>query len=389
MQIFIFHTIKQNRRRRKHVLPYKINLNQHLTNGNISTKLNKVMKDISKANFLKINLEKPQNYEHAQSLDLSKPRIVILGGENTTICNLAYNYCISIAKTLHLNGITSGLNIYSAYYKTNSRDTHLDRLSLFADFYGQKNLVARQHQVTPGDSYYIEDYFNTLGIYPNYVNDVFNFVFLPQLISRIGQPVGFKKAYANMGNTIIYTHCHGTYVLRLCEKIMREDHMNGDYSETEMNALQKNLLAVNYAPFAPLNNWRFSALSFGSASDDTIHYYNRFDYCMKALPQMFKPAFYDYKFGNIMIADQVKKDPALEHSDVGLSGSEDVNERLTQNGKILFASERNVLLSGVRAMLAGEPIPEIPDMIGTQYASYTQLKRQASKILHHFNIKSL
>ncbi len=352
------------------------------------------MKDISKANFIKINLETPQNCQHPYSIDLSRPRIIILGGENTQICNQAYYYATSIARTLHLNGITEGLDIYSAYYKIKERNNGMDRLNLFTRITGKDKVISHLHHNKSAELDWID--YATMGNeeYPNYINDIFNFVFSPQLTAPNGWPLKHKKALENFRNTIIYTHCHGTYVLRMCEQMMQDDYLGDGFSPSEIQSLQKNLMAINYAPFAPLNNWKFSALSFVSASDYSVSYYNELDYHMKSTPEQFAPAFYDYKFGNIMIANKLKKDPAFEHSDVGMSGSEDTEAKLTHNGKVLFAAERNALLRGVKDMLSGgagggQNLPEIQDLIGTSYATYDQLKRQGAKILRHFNIKEL
>ena len=98
------------------------------------------MQDISSVNFIKIPLDNPNRLEHTTSMDLSRPCILILGGENTNTQEWARNYCITIAKTLYLNGIQSGLDIYSACYKLRDRNSELDRLNLFREFRDTKNL---------------------------------------------------------------------------------------------------------------------------------------------------------------------------------------------------------------------------------------------------------
>lgn len=345
------------------------------------------MIDLTQTNFIKINLEKPQCCLHPSSIDMSRPRIVVFGGENTNVCTMAHNYAISIATTLWLNGITGGLDIYSAYYKLRDRDSYMDRLKLFMDIRGQENVW--KHLESPREmSADLANYMTRAGdLPPLYTDDAFEFVFKPQLMGEYGSILPLKKAAANLRNTIIYTHCHGAYVLRMCERQISAEYTDVYYSKSKMADLQKNLLAINYAPFMPLEDQAFNSISFCSASDYKIRFYNQLDYHMKKTPEKFQPAFFDGKFGNIMIANNLKKDPFTEHSDLGLSGADAVQDRLTENGKILFASERNALLAGTRAMLAGKSMPKTADLISTDFVSYKNLKRQADRIRHELGLQ--
>jgi len=88
-----------------------------------------------------------------------------------------------------------------------------------------------------------------------------------------------------------------------------------------------------------------------------------------------------------MIADRLKIDENDEHSHIGLRGSDFTDDKLTPNGKIFFTTERNALLKGVHAMLRNKPMPTIPQMLGTKYASYKELKRRGMQIYRHFRTK--
>lgn len=339
------------------------------------------MIDTSKTNFIKVSLENPRNCEHTGAIDMSRPRIVILGGENTVTYNLAYSYILSIAKTLWLNGIQEGLDLYSVYYKIPERKNEIDRLDLFMDVRGAQNVIP----------YLNKDVYNDYTLYsdhliPHYVNDIFNFAFKPQFTDKHGHAASPKKATQNLRNTLIYTHCHGAYALRMCERMIPESHIATYYSLDQLTDLQKNLMAINFAPFAPLDDQNFSSLSFCSASDYHVCQFNNFDAHMKSTPDKFKPGYYDHRFGNMMVATRIKIDPMNEHSDVGLSGSDDVNERLTTNGLILFAAERNALLCATRAMLNGDPMPDTPQLLTTDLADFNQLKRTGDKIRHELGI---
>ena len=324
------------------------------------------MKDNSKANFVKVSLDNPANMEHTSSMDLSTPCILILGGENTDIPDWAYNYCISIAKTLYLNGITKGLNIYSACYKFRERDSNLDRLNLFREFRDTQSLFKYGKGVTMTDVAYMNHSYPLCNTYPQYIEDILNFAFIPRLLGRNDQMQSTKKIKENFRKMIVFTHCHGAYILRMIEKYLQQESNKFTYSLQDMYDIQKSIFAVNHAPFAPLEQCKFSTVSFASAADTQISYYNELSYHMQTSPEIFKPAaFFGPKYGNILITNQIKVDKDKEHSQVGLSGDPRDEHSLTENGKILFATERHALLEGTRAMLGNTAIPTTPKLICT------------------------
>ncbi len=352
-----------------------------------------IMKDISTTNFIRVPLDNPNIEEHVTSMDLSTPCILILGGENTNTPGWARNYCLTIAKTLHLNDIKGGLNMYSAIYKFRDRNSSLDRLNLFRAFRDTKQLLDYGNGLTMTDIAYMNKSYPLSNTFPNYVYDVLNFAFIPRLLGRNEQMLPLKKMKENFKNMIIYTHCHGTYVLRMLERYLQQESTRFTYSLSDMHDVQKNILAINHAPFAPLEDSKFSALSFLSASDRQVNYYNELSYNMQLSPNSFQTAFFGSKFGNIMITSRIKKDITKEHSQVGLSGDKTTAHSLTTNGQILFAAERNALLEGTRAMLAGKNIPKTPKLIcapdkGIEL-DFEDFKSRGQKICADLNIKTI
>ncbi len=324
------------------------------------------MKDISRTHFVKISLENPANMEYSTSMDLSTPSILILGGENTDVPEWAYNYCISIAKTLYLNNIKKGLNIYSACYKFRDRNSSLDRLNLFRSFRDTQSIFDYGNGLTMTDITYMNHSYPLSNTYPNYIYDILNFAFVPRLLGRNDQMQSTKKIKENFRNMIIFTHCHGTYVLRMIEKYLHQESNKFTYSLQDMYDIEKSIFAINHAPFAPLEQCKFSSLSFASASDTQINYYNELSYYMQTSSDAFKPAaFFGQKYGNVLITNRIKEDITKEHSQVGLSGDPRDEHTLTESGKVLFAAERNALIEAVRAMLAEKPIPATSKLIRT------------------------
>ncbi|MDL2295238.1 hypothetical protein LJC18_00245 [Lachnospiraceae bacterium OttesenSCG-928-E19] len=331
------------------------------------------MKDNSSINFLKSPLEYPPDYKNSGNMDLSRKSILILGGEITQTSNVAFSYIRTLATTLYVDGITDGLDIYSGYYKFNHRNPTVDRWQLF-----------KKHRENFD---YFPPFFREVEIesgilnskHPNYITDTFNFAIRPRLFSYGNSRFSYTTAKSNIRNLIIYTHCHGAYVQRMLEDHMAES-MKHFYSKEEISDIQNQLLVLNHLPFAPSENPKFNALSFGSASDTTVSYYNLFDYKMKSEPHKFQPAFYGPSLGNIMVADKLKFDPDLEHSQVGINWTEAGNKDLTENGKILFTAQRNAFLTGVRSMINEQPMPEISELITTDFADYKSLVKRGLKI---------
>ncbi len=348
------------------------------------------MKDISRTSFIKIPLDNPNILEHTTSMNLSRPCILILGGENTDTQNWARNYCITIAKTLYLNGIKSGLDLYSTVYKLRDRNSDQDRLNLFREFRDTQSLFKYSEGLTMTDITYLNQSYPLNNTYPNYIYDIINFAFIPRLVGCNEQMLSPKKIKENFSKMIIFTHCHGTYVLRMIEKYLKQESNRFAYSLQDMLDIQKNILAINHAPFAPLEQCGFSAVSFTSASDIQLNYYNELSYRMRTSPSKFTPAFYGPKFGNVMITSQIKEDIVKEHSQVGLSGDPRDEHTLTENGQILFATERNALLEGTRAMLAGKPIPTISKLVNApdKDLDYNYFKTQGQEICSKLGIKA-
>ena len=348
------------------------------------------MKDISSVYFIKIPLKNPNKLEYVTTMDLSTPSILILGGENTNSEVWARNYCLTIAKTLHLNGIQDGIQIYSVCYKLRDRNNDLDRLNLFREFRDTKNLLDYGNGLTASDIAYMNQYYPLSNTYPNYIYDIIRFAFMPRLLGPHNQMLPVKKIKENFSNMLTYTHCHGTYVLRMIEKYLNQESNNFAYCLQDMYEIEKSIQAINHAPYAPLEQCKFSTISFTSASDSQINYYNELSYHMRETPEAFKPAFYGAKFGNLMITSRIKEDITKEHSQVGLSGDPRDEHTLTESGQILFATERNALLECVRAILAKKPIPPISKLINAPDKGYdfSDFKETGQEICVKLGIKT-
>ncbi|MDE6481509.1 MAG: hypothetical protein K2L25_01665 [Alphaproteobacteria bacterium] len=336
---------------------------------------------LSETKFITTSItDNSHNYKETQSMDISKPCILILGGENTNSDSVASSYFRSIKETLKNNRITSNLNLYSACYDFGQRDSKLDRFSLFYQFRTPKQLADINAAYLLSDLSLYPFY----NIEPQYINNIYQVALQPRLYAKNGEILPPETIEKNLRNMVIFAHCHGAYVARMLEQKMLQD-TNLQKLLSQKPKLLQNMLVINHAPFAPLENYQFTSLSFCSASDTQAGLYTKLDSQIKSAPNECAPAFFGSEFGNIMIADRLKRDINDEHSHIGLRGSHFTDAKLTPSGKILFSIERNALLKGVDAMIKGKAIPTIPQMLSTQYASYQELKRRGMQIYRHFH----
>lgn len=339
---------------------------------------------LSKANFITINISEPaNNYKETKSMDISKPCILILGGENTNSISVACSYFRSIKETLENNQIKNGLNLYSVYYDFNAgiidRDSNKDRLCLFYKFRDPKQLTEMSgiSQNELAISYPLYD------TEPKYIDDIYKTALQPRFYAKNGQLLPTDQIIKNLRNMVIFAHCHGTYIVKMLEqKILKNPELQA-ILEKKPNLL-KNLVTINHAPFAPLENCQFTTISFCSASDRQAGLYTEFDLRIKSAPSECSIGFLGPDFGNLVISNRLKHDINDEHSHIGLRGSDFSDAKLTKNGKILFTVERNALVKSVTAMIKEKPIPTIPQMLNTPHTNYEEMKHNGMQIYRHF-----
>lgn len=319
------------------------------------------MKDISTATFTKLSLESHRYSETDCVMDISRPSILVLGGENTHTETDAFFYGRMIAEALIQNDITSGIDIYSVRYKFRDRDCSIDRNNLF-----------KKHGFNIPPDFDIPNNFLSIQ-YPNYIKKIYEFAFQPRIVSK--EP--------GLRNMMVYAHCHGSYVMNMLEQNWREE-MSLFYSDEEIKAAQKQLLVINHAPFAPLGFSKFRNLSFFSASDIQINHYNPFHTYMREHLHKIKPAFFDINQTNMMVVDKIKHNPEFEHGITGLVQTDLNDKRLTKHGKILFATERNALTTGARMLLYGNDVPSNAELLDNNWINYKELISKGSKIYDGF-----
>jgi hypothetical protein len=324
------------------------------------------MQDQSTAKFIKIPLEKSNDYEHCEIMDLSRPAILILGGENTNSSTLAYNYAKHIFKTLYGGGIEGGLDIYVTYYKMRDRDSGIDRLNLFKES-GVK--INPDFDVTG-------DYLS--GTYPKYLHKIYKFAFMPRVFNTSNSRLSFDTAKKNMKKLLVFSHCHGAYVINKISQTMSEN-MCGFYSVKEIRDIKKQTMTINHAPFAPMGISGFYETSFLSMADNGINHYSKWFQYIKEQPNKFQPAFYK-KLGRVMIIDKAKTHPLLEHNISGIASGDIDDKFLTHNGMILFATIRNALLIGADAIQSGEKFPPNAKLLQNGIISYKELTKRADLI---------
>lgn len=320
------------------------------------------MQDTSRANFIKMQLggqNHQRGYDYCVEIDLSRPSLLILGGATTNSEICAYNYITRIENALQNCGITGGLDIYAAYYRLeNGRSSSQDIVSTFKTKFDMNSQMG-------------------------YFQDIYEFAFEPRAFDQNENFLSPKNTEKNFRNLMLFAHCFGTSILTRAGYALKSK-LHDYYSAPQINTMLKNTLAVNHAPCAPLNTSGFSEVSFLSARDDVVRYYAPADHIyIRANPDKFQPSFFPDDMGNMMIVNRIKNDDIYsEHGIEGLDTTNRIHPGIfSENGKILMETERNALVTGVRAMIAGEPVPTTAELIDNEYANYKKLVKTGQRII--------
>lgn len=214
---------------------------------------------------------------------------------------------------------------------------------------------------------------------PNYVNNIFEQVFLPRISEKNGTiRLPLVKALRRIRKVNIVAYCHGGHTALKLEELMQKKMAELGYEASERRAIQKQLMVLAYSPDCPLDKSSSRYIAISSASDRTINHHNAFkEYVNYALGAVldFKwsyqsnndnATFYCAKYNKYgvegnpvkwvctkingiedLIKPRPKDDSISEHDFLGYEDRPDMSKsakRLQQIGKnILEASIKNSL----------------------------------------------
>jgi len=304
--------------------------------------------------------------------------VVTLGGELTYTPDMANMYAKTMRTLLHENGIDD-VPVYGAAYEFGSHHAVLERIRLFRRAWRRiKRLWERDDINDRMESSMARMTENEPT--PRYIIELYNKIFAPRINDATTNHAAANILAARMRGLVLYGHSHGGAVIRQMGDYMATDLRGRGYTAPEIRTIQRAVLAVQHAPTAPLEHPRFTTVSFGSAEDTRAQMYNKFYEFLYENSADIVPSFFDTLGANVFVAGRLKNTATGEHDPKGLLDHAVTNKTLTDDGKIIFAAQRNVIVNGVRSAMRGAPMPTIAELANGGIVDFDQLQHNGRVI---------
>ena len=269
--------------------------------------------------------------------------MIIFGGGKTSKIKIANGYASMFERLVKFYKLDN-VHIYSADYDSISDDRKQERKIAFIA--ARSRVLNKDVSIQPVDD--------------QYIHDLYNIVIRPRIIDKNGKKYPDDIALHNVRNAIIFAHCHGPVPVRAFQDIMAPDMKSVGYSQPKIREIMKNLLVIQHAPMSPLEKSRFNTVSFMSANDPWMNFYNKFSEYVSQHDEELSASY--FPLGNFFATNGFTHNYRNEHSVVGLVPTEE-QDKLTPDGAIIMAAERNAIVNGIRAAKAGAAMPNIRDLI--------------------------
>lgn len=323
------------------------------------------------------NGETGRDFSVVESVTPDGPAVVALGGELTYAPGMANTYAKTLRTLLRENGIES-VPIYAAAYEFGSHNSELERVQIFRRA-GRKVRIRHHAELNTKMEQQLAQ-MNTMEPVPNYIIELYDKIFNPRMADVPENHPTANILAARMRGLVIYAHSHGAAVVWQMGKHMRAQLQQLGYNAEEIHQIQRSVLAVQHAPTAPLERPAFTTVSFGSAEDTAARAYNKFYDFLYENSADIVPSFFDALDARVFVAGRLKQTLVGEHDPVGLLDHAKTNETLTEDGKIIFAAQRNVIVNGVRSAMRGDPMPTMAQLANGGIVDFARLQRTGNSI---------
>ena len=311
------------------------------------------------------SFEYPYGVKDVNSITPGRPAIVILGGDLTSLPRHATYYTKEIKSVLS-DAELHDVDVYAFYYKFGSRSSYVERINMFKNAGHKINSLNVDQDVFEKRS----EHMKQTEPRALYIKKIFDMVIRP-IISTDENHIKQNAAMLRL-----YTHSHGGYIARELARIMKHELKTQNLSDNKIKDIQKQIIAIQHGPIAPLENPDFTTVTFGSASDTAMDMHNQFtEYVTNNSGDIF-PCYLGGKNSHLFIVGQSKKNFDGEHDPRGLA-AEDENV-LTPDGKILFTAERNVIVNTMRAAANKHPTPHINKLVSGNGIDFDSLKQSGT-----------
>lgn len=305
----------------------------------------------------------------AYEISVGKPVLVIFGGSLTTTEAKAYGYIKHIAQKIPQ---TSDVDIYSAVYQFESVDPMLVKMQTFRRA-GRKIALDTNPTIARRKEHQLDEMNNnepTLG----YIEDLYDAIIQPRIIR--GNPQATLK---NMRDLVIYSHCHGAVVVKVLGEMAVANMQQAGFSPAQIKEILSNTVVIQHNPTAPLENHVFTTLNFASATDDTLDYHDKFSKQVLGRKDI-EPMFMGDDYANLFLASKLNKD--THGSEHGFSiGYQQTDDALTDQGKVIFAAQRNALGNALNRAKEQQSLLSPEDMIKGDNVNFAEMLNKAKAIM--------
>lgn len=303
--------------------------------------------------FVMKEVPRDEQFEHGvaptDTIEVGKPTLIVFGGDMTYKPQNANYYIKRMRKILDC-GDVKDVNIYAAYYFFGLHDYKGYRATIFkaAGHKIKHSLTTKQAKEVPT---------------PDYIQDLFEMLFLPLIVNK-------EKALENVSKVRIFAHSHGAMVARVLGDFMAAQMRKMGYAPDEIKKIQQNIVVIQHGPTTPLENPRFTTLSFGSAEDIMMDMHNRFSkYAYDNSIDMY-PSYFSQGGARLFATYRLAHGVDGEHGIDGLTET----AYLTDDGKIIHAAERNAIVNSLRAAANNQPMPTVESLVSSPGVNFQEMK---------------
>lgn len=314
----------------------------------------------SSAGVIKAVARTDENIYGTQEVDKitpGVPAIVIMGGELTYIPRFA-NYYIKQMKQVLAENNVSGTDIYSVFYEFGSRDAELERVQMFRVARHRLRNLRRNPDVAASKTQHMLETEPTA----NYIKRLYEIIIHPILVlDTNGVQPDIAATLRNASKLRFYCHSHGAAVVRMLGDMMRDEMAKMGFGALDIKRIQKNIVVIQHSPMVPLEYPRFTTLSFVSASDTKMNFHNTFSEYALENNMNILPSYFPQAGAHLFATGQMYTKRGKEHDFVGLL--RDGDAALTDDGRVIFAAERNAITNAVKSVIADVQTPSVRELV--------------------------
>lgn len=317
-------------------------------------------------------------WKRVDFIDENETCVVVLGGNGTDNDVSASGYAKHVVELLEQYELDDKVNVYSVVYCDEAKEADYFMPALLQkrsreqllSKYGRKDKkpisekekeFAREAEKLFGANVLKPE--NKEISDPEYIENLFEKTLLYRICEN-GRKLSVDEAKKRVRKLNFVVHCHGAYVFFKLEELMQKKMAELGYLKKESEDIQKQLLCVAYAPYAPLGVSKSTMISFASVKDDNVWHQNTFHKEIKKINKFkgLKMSYFPDKLGDIFVVSSILKEdkPKSEHN---FPNYITPRLELSEDGELFVRFSRNAVLGGVESSLSETPLSDVRTLV--------------------------